>query len=76
MSLSTLKRLETDVPAPPSPAPDGVIEGIERPGERMVLAVQWHLERIFEYPRHRKLFEAIVEAASLWRAVRKARSSR
>jgi putative glutamine amidotransferase len=42
-------------------APDGLIEGIEMPGERFVVAVQWHPEMMIEkYPYYNKLFEAFV----------------
>lgn len=41
-------------------APDGVIEAIERPGQRFVVGVQWHPERSTG-PDH-ALFRALVEA--------------
>ncbi|MBS5450525.1 MAG: gamma-glutamyl-gamma-aminobutyrate hydrolase family protein [Coriobacteriia bacterium] len=46
-------------------APDGVIEGVELPGKRFVLAVQWHPEMLwpFDGPSMR-LFEAFVAACS------------
>ena len=44
-------------------APDGTIEGIEAPGSRFVLAVQWHAEGLLAERRHRALFEALVSAA-------------
>jgi putative glutamine amidotransferase len=44
-------------------AADGTIEAIEAPGARFVLGVQWHVEGLVEWPRHRVLFEALVEAA-------------
>ncbi len=40
--------------------PDGVIEALELPGERFVLAVQWHPEQSLDDLR---LFTAIVDAA-------------
>jgi len=44
-------------------APDGVIEGIEKPGEAFVVAVQWHPEdRILVSEGDRKLFEAFAAA--------------
>ncbi|WP_232001308.1 gamma-glutamyl-gamma-aminobutyrate hydrolase family protein [Mycobacterium sp. 1165178.9] len=39
---------------------DGVVEGLELPGDRFVLAVQWHPEQSLEDAR---LFAAIVDAA-------------
>lgn len=49
-------------------APDGVIEGIEIPGQRLALGVQWHPELLALQgdPRgnpHFKLFQALVQAA-------------
>jgi putative glutamine amidotransferase len=44
-------------------SPDGTIEGIEDPGERFVLGVQWHAETLDNEP-HPKLFEALVAAAA------------
>ena len=44
-------------------APDGTVEGIEDPGERFVLGVQWHAETLDDGP-HPRLFEALVAAAS------------
>jgi putative glutamine amidotransferase len=45
-------------------APDGVIEGVELPGERFVLGVQWHPEELVGHdPAARNLFAAVVEAA-------------
>jgi putative glutamine amidotransferase len=46
---------------------DGVIEAVEASGERFVVAVQWHPERTFDAdPASRALFQAFVEAASVW----------
>ena len=43
-------------------APDGVVEGIEAPGRRFCLGVQWHPE--FEIGEaDRRIFRAFVEAA-------------
>lgn len=42
---------------------DGVIEAIEREGERFVLGIEWHPERQFEEAQHRAIFEALVAAA-------------
>jgi putative glutamine amidotransferase len=46
-------------------APDGIIEGIEMPGEhRFVLGVQWHPEELVGHDQAaRNLFAAIVDAA-------------
>lgn len=44
-------------------APDGVIEAAEGEGERFLLAVQWHPERIVDRPEHLALFQALVAAA-------------
>jgi putative glutamine amidotransferase len=41
---------------------DGIIEGVEMSGERFVVGVQWHPERILERPGQRALFAAFVEA--------------
>ena len=44
-------------------AADGVIEGLELPGRRFAIAVQWHPEDMLEgYPEQRKLFTAFREA--------------
>ena len=44
-------------------APDGLIEGIELPGEAFVLGVQWHPETLSaRYPEHQQLFDAFVKA--------------
>jgi putative glutamine amidotransferase len=43
-------------------APDGVIEGIEDPGRRFCLGVQWHPEFLID-PGDARLFAALVEAA-------------
>ncbi len=45
-------------------APDGVVEAIESPVHRFLLAIQWHPEFLFERHRvHRRLFEALLHAA-------------
>jgi putative glutamine amidotransferase len=44
-------------------APDGVIEGIEHPGYRFCLGVQWHPE-FFVSDGDRKIFEAFVAACA------------
>ncbi|HTL61502.1 MAG TPA: gamma-glutamyl-gamma-aminobutyrate hydrolase family protein [Nitrospira sp.] len=45
-------------------APDGIIEAIESPDRRFLLGIQWHPEFLFDrHHRHRRLFEAFLEAA-------------
>lgn len=45
-------------------SPDGVIEGIEIPGQKFAIGVQWHPEIIFQKdPISRKLFRAFIQAA-------------
>ncbi len=48
-------------------APDGVVEGMERPGDRMLVAVQWHPERLTGRSAHAALFRALVAAAAAHR---------
>lgn len=43
---------------------DGFIEGLEVPGKRFVLGVQWHPERMLEEAPQLRLFEALVSVAS------------
>ena len=45
-------------------APDGVIEGIERPGAPFCVGVQWHPENFWRSGEFRPLFEAFIRAAS------------
>ena len=45
-------------------AADGIVEGIEDPGPRFVVGVQWHAEGLVGLERHRVLFEALVTAAA------------
>lgn len=46
-------------------ATDGVIEAVEHPGKRFVLGIQWHPEGTWQQdPYSRKLFEALIRAAS------------
>ncbi len=57
-----------DAPAPgfvvTARSRDGVIEAIEKPGERFVLGIQAHPEQVEQdYPEFRKLFRAFVDAA-------------
>ncbi|MBK19782.1 MAG: gamma-glutamyl-gamma-aminobutyrate hydrolase [Rhodospirillaceae bacterium] len=44
-------------------APDGVIEGIELPGKKFCLGVQWHPEFSID-PGDRRIFDAFVASAS------------
>ena len=43
-------------------APDGTIEGVETPGERWCVAVQWHPENLADDPPSRRLFDAFARA--------------
>lgn len=44
-------------------APDGIIEGLERPDRRFAIAVQWHPEdQAAVFPEQRRLFEAFGDA--------------
>lgn len=43
-------------------APDGIAEAVQMTDRDFFLGVQWHPERIFERPEHRRLFEAFVSA--------------
>ena len=44
-------------------APDGVVEAIERSGDRFCLGVQWHPENFWRTGEFRALFEGFVKAA-------------
>ena len=44
-------------------APDGVVEGMERPASRFCVAVQWHPENFYRTGEFRPLFEQFVRAA-------------
>ncbi|MGB0574630.1 MAG: gamma-glutamyl-gamma-aminobutyrate hydrolase family protein [Alphaproteobacteria bacterium] len=43
-------------------APDGVIEGIELPGKRFCLGVQWHPEFLID-PGDKRIFDALIDAS-------------
>jgi putative glutamine amidotransferase len=46
-------------------APDGLIEGVEKPGAGFVVGVQWHPEELAErHAPHRRLFAAFVDACN------------
>ena len=46
-------------------APDGLVEGMEMPGERFVVAVQWHPEMMFDRDsRYLAIFQAFVKACT------------
>jgi putative glutamine amidotransferase len=50
-------------------APDGIVEAVESPAQRFLLAIQWHPEFLFErHVAHRQLFEALLKAAKRTRA--------
>lgn len=50
-------------------APDGIVEAIESPAHRFLLAIQWHPEFLFErHAPHRRLFEALLRAATRTRS--------
>ncbi|MDP9135757.1 MAG: gamma-glutamyl-gamma-aminobutyrate hydrolase family protein [Actinomycetota bacterium] len=44
-------------------APDGIVEGIERPGPELYLGVQWHAESLVDRPENLALFRELVEEA-------------
>jgi putative glutamine amidotransferase len=46
-----------------SVAPDGIIEGIEHPGYKFCLGVQWHPEFILS-PHDKYIFDAFIKAAA------------
>lgn len=45
-------------------APDGVIEALEHEQHPFAIAVQWHPELSHQVPYHRRLFQALIAAAS------------
>ena len=50
-------------------APDGLIEGVESTDENFVVGVQWHPEDLADLdPNMRRLFDAFIEAASMYNA--------
>jgi putative glutamine amidotransferase len=44
-------------------SPDGVVEGIEAPGDAFTVGVQWHAECLTGRPEHAALFSGLVDAA-------------
>jgi putative glutamine amidotransferase len=44
-------------------APDGVVEGIERPGARFCVGVQWHPENFWRTGEFSSMFRGLVDAA-------------
>lgn len=44
-------------------AADGVIEAVEKPGERFAVCVQWHPEAMYDTDAEQALFRAFVDAA-------------
>lgn len=46
---------------------DGIVQGIEAPGQRFLIGVQWHPEFLIFQTRQRRLFKALVEAAKTHR---------
>ncbi|HZW05132.1 MAG TPA: gamma-glutamyl-gamma-aminobutyrate hydrolase family protein [Anaerolineaceae bacterium] len=57
-----IERLAADLRATAF-APDGLVEGVELPGHRFGLGVQWHPESIPAAPASQAIFQALVEAA-------------
>jgi putative glutamine amidotransferase len=53
-------------------AADATIEAIEAPGARFLVGVQWHVEGMVDLPRHRALFDGLVEASLARPALRAA----
>ncbi len=45
-------------------AADGIVEAVEDPGPRFAVGVQWHVEGLTGFDRHRVLFEALIAAAA------------
>lgn len=56
-------------------APDGVVEGLERPGSSFLVCVQWHPEDLSHREEQRRLLETFVEACREYRRARRAGSS-
>lgn len=44
-------------------SPDGVVEGLEMPGHRFAVGVQWHPEALQDQEAMRNLFKALVDAS-------------
>lgn len=43
---------------------DGLIEGIEHPGHRYFIGVQWHPENLQDHEEHKRIFESFIAAAA------------
>jgi len=67
-SVNSRHHQSVDVVAPEfvvsAVSPDGVIEGIERPGARFCVGVQWHPENFWRTGEFSGLFESFVTAAA------------
>lgn len=50
---------------------DGVIEAIEHKNYPFLVGVQWHPERMIEYPHHKALFNALIAAAKSFQSAPK-----
>jgi putative glutamine amidotransferase len=50
-------------------APDGIIEGLERPSATFCVAVQWHPENFWSTGAFGELFRGLVEAARRFRTI-------
>jgi gamma-glutamyl-gamma-aminobutyrate hydrolase PuuD len=48
---------------PAAESEDGLIEGVESPRHRFMIAIQWHPERMQEDHRQQNLFRALVSEA-------------
>ena len=44
-------------------APDGIVEGIERPDAKFCIGVQWHPENFWQTGEFSQMFKGFVEAA-------------
>jgi putative glutamine amidotransferase len=53
----------------------GLVQAIEEPGARFRMGVQWHPEFLIYRARHRRLFQALVEAARAFAATRRGREA-
>ena len=51
-------------------APDGIVEGLERPASTWFLGVQWHPEDLINRPEQLALFTGFIEAARVYGQLR------